>query len=200
MRAKWKNNSPFSTFPTNTSISHWQHFPAAGRDHLVERVLKQGEVRFGQLRLTPSVIHVWGDEHPKERLENPAALRKRIREQPFRPLATSSDLPSGWSVEIQSPEMIHAVVETVYPGAVADWAAHQNGTFVYNTLETTAARQTGMYRKLDQLNADERTRLVENVCGHCVRHPTWFFGQTPIKALPCPEPCNLWMSRALEGR
>ena len=185
---------------TDTNNSAWQHFPISRRDLFIETVLRLGAMHFGQLRVTPNVIHVWDDEHPDEPLETPTVLRKRVREQPFRPLATSTDLPGGWHVKIESPEMIHAVVETVYPGAIADWVAHQNGELVFNSLEATAARQTGMYRRLDELSQEKRSALVEGICGSCVRHPTWFFGQTPLNTLPCPEPCNFWMSHALEGR
>jgi sirohydrochlorin cobaltochelatase len=178
----------------------WQCFPTAGRERFIETALARGELRFGQLRVTPAVVHVWGDAYPDERLESSAALRARIRENPFRPLATSTDLPGGWRIEIQSPDTIHAVVETVYPGVVADWAAQQQGKFTFQSLEATAARQIGMYRPLDQLSKGQREALVNNVCGKCVRHATWFHGDTPQDAIPCPEPCNLWLSRALEAR
>lgn len=184
---------------TGVPSNDWQAFPIAGRNLLLQAVQSQGKMRFGQLALSNQRVHVWGDAHPDKRLTTAAALRTRVREQPFRPLATSTDLPGGWHIEIESPEQLHAVVETVYPGLVADWAAHQHGTFVYSTLDATAARQTGLYRSVDQLNGLQRQTLVEQVCGGCVRHPTWHTGETPIDRLPCPEACNFWLSQALES-
>jgi sirohydrochlorin cobaltochelatase len=184
---------------TSRGDGSWQCFPTAGRDVFIKTVRAREEMGFGQLRITPTVVHVWGDLHPDDLLDSPAALRARVRENPYRPLATSTDLPCGWRVEILSPEMLHAVVETVYPGAVADWAAQQQGKFTFHSLDSTAARQTGMYRPLDQLSPSLRETLVNEVCGKCVRHATWFHGDTPPEAIPCPEPCNLWLSRALEA-
>jgi sirohydrochlorin cobaltochelatase len=189
---------PAPTQIQDNAESAWHCFPSAGREAFIETVVAAGEIRFGQLRVTPPVIHVWGDEHPDQIIDSPAELRAKVREQPFRPLATSTDLPGGWRIEIQSPDMMHAVVETIYPGLIADWSGRRHGTFAFNRLEETAARQMGMFRPLDQLNFDQRQRVVETVCARCVRHPTWFYGETPLDALPCPEACSVWLSRALE--
>ncbi|HVU10367.1 MAG TPA: hypothetical protein VHD90_03775, partial [Phototrophicaceae bacterium] len=95
---------------------------------------------------------------------------------------------------IDKRPQIHAVVETIYPGAVADWARRES--LAITSLETLAARQTGMYRRVDQLSNEQRTKLVEQVCERCVRHPTWFDGTR--EPIPCAEACNWWLSRALD--
>jgi hypothetical protein len=127
----------------------------------------------------------------------PGALRNRVREQPFRPLATSTDLPVGWCVEVADPAMLHAIVETVYPGAVADWSASARGMFRTNTLKEVAARQTGMYRAMATLDPAVIEAVAAQVCGRCVRQPTWLNGQA--SPIPCKEACNLWMTSALEA-
>jgi sirohydrochlorin cobaltochelatase len=177
--------------------SAWDHCPAAGRNDLIAAVHEAGQMSFGQLLLTPHEVRRNGREQPLETLTNPAALRARVREQPFRPLATSADLPGGWRVPVSHPAMLHAVVETVYPGAVADWAAHRRGTLLLETLASTTARQTGMYRALSGYAHSADT--VARICGACVRHPTWYFGHSPADAIPCAEGCNLWMTKALEA-
>ncbi len=179
--------------------SPWDKFPAAGRDALVEEVLTTGSMQFGQLALSASSVRVVGDQPNTVELKNPSSLRARVREQPFRPLPTSRDLPGGWRVEIRDPSMLHAVVETVYPGAVADWAANRRGAFRSTGLAEAAARQTGMFRELGSLDGAKQSRLVADVCGNCVRHPTWFHGSSPAHVVPCPEPCNYWMSKARKG-
>jgi len=181
-----------------TISSAWNSFPVAGRERLLNTVAQEGELVFGQLRLTSQQIMVDGDLVPYETIMDPAALRTRLRENPFRPLATSSDLPGGWRVPISAPDMLHAVVETVYPGAVAYWDAQCRGTLDTQSLADVAARQTGMFRQLADFQHTDI--LVVAVCDHCVLYPAWLSGSQSVGMFPCAEPCNFWMSRALEAK
>lgn len=178
----------------------WQGFPQAGRAQFLSALERAGELHFGQLRVTTTSVQVWDDPNSAERLTTPAALRRRVRENPFRPLATSADLPRGWHVEIENMEAVHAAVETIYPGAVGEWAAGQAGTLAISTLDETAARQTGMYRQMAGLSREAQARTVQTVCGTCVKQPVWFEGDASIDSIPCPEPCNVWLSAALEAQ
>ena len=179
-----------------TPGSGWDGFPAAGRDELIEAVRAAGWIEFGELTLSlhevrPTEIDVSGEIIE---ISDPAALRDHVRREPFRPLATSTDLPRDWVVRIDRRAQIHAVVETIYPGAVADWARREN--LPITPLDSLAARQTGMYRKIDQVPPEQQAEIVTQVCGRCIRQPTWYNGvREPI---PCVEACNFWMSRALE--
>ncbi|MBC8098325.1 MAG: hypothetical protein H7Y11_02680 [Armatimonadetes bacterium] len=175
----------------------WCGFPMAGSAALIAAVAVAGTLRFGGLSLRHDEVRTWGDDQAHDIIQTPPALRVRIRQNPFRSLATSDDLPSGWRVPLNDPAHLHAVVETVYPGAVAEWAAAQTGSLNINTLPATAARQTGMYRALESLPHDAQAAIFQQVCGRCVRHPLWF-DTTPDAMLPCPEPCNHWLSAALE--
>jgi sirohydrochlorin cobaltochelatase len=178
--------------------STWDGFPTAGRDVLIEAAQAAGRLRFGQLLLTPSRVQLIDDTADTIALESPSELRSRLRREPFRPLATTCDLPGGWHVAIDEPSRLHAVVETVYPGAVADWAAHRRGELRAASLGEVAARQTGMLRELAALSRPQESALVDGICGGCVRHPTWFYDGSPEGVIPCAEPCNTWMSRAWE--
>ena len=173
----------------------WGAFPAVGRDELIAAVQAAGIMQFGQLQLSIERVQVWGDPNPKEKLTTPAQLRSRVRENPFRPLPTSTDLPGGWYVEITDPHMLHAVVETIYPGVVADWAAYHQGNLKINSLDEVAARQTGNYQALAGVHP---APLVEQICRHCVKEPIWF--RDSACTIPCPEACNVWMSAALENK
>ncbi len=178
--------------------SSWNGFPSVGRDALIEAVRAAGWIEFGQLTLSLHEVRPTDLDFGGEIVElaDPAALRDHIRRRdPFRPLATSTDLPRDWVIRVEKRAQIHAIVETVYPGAVADWARRE--TLAVTPLEALAARQTGMYRQLDQLSKERRAQVIAQVCGACVRAPTWFNGQR--EPLPCAEACNLWMTRALEG-
>jgi hypothetical protein len=178
--------------------SSWDGFPAAGWDYFAQAVEHVGMMKFGQLCITPSEVRAWGDDKADEAIDVPGSLRARLRENPFRSLATSSDLPNVWHVRVTSMNQLCAVVETVYPGAIADWAANRRGRMQTNTFDVTIGRQTGNYRELNLLSDVQKTEIVRNVCGGCVRYPTWFGGQTPPDYLPCPEACNHWLSHALE--
>ncbi len=182
-----------------SSADVWTDFPSAGRTALIDAVQCEGVMRFGELRLSCDEVRLWDDEAPHETIDHPAVLRARIREKPFRSLPTSADLPGGWRVSISHPDMLHAVVETIYPGAVADWAAHQSGVLKVNTFEQVIQRQTGNYRQLTNTTNSQRSAVVQEVCAGCVRHPTWHHGTSPKDSIPCPEPCNHWLSAALEA-
>lgn len=176
----------------------WRGFPAAGRDTLIAAVESAGMVRFGGLRLRMDEVRVWDDDAARDEIDHPAVLRQRVRENPFRSLATANDLPRGWRVRINRAEQLHAVVETIYPGVVAAWAAMRTGTLCVHSLVGTAQRQVGMYRALDALSADAQAHIVGRLCAGCVRHPLWHDDAHPPEKLPCPEPCNHWLSAAME--
>ncbi len=187
--------------------SAWDAFPSAGRDKLLKTVADAGTMRFGDLCLTSSEVRPWDDPEAADVLDHPNTLREHIREQPFRSLATAIGLPSGWRVKIDRPEQLQAVVETVYPGVVADWALARRSSFQPNSFERTIARQTGNYRRLAGWSTERQARIVGKVCSGCVLGHDWYDNaRTPPASmstendkLPCPEPCNHWLSAALDS-
>jgi len=181
--------------PAITSV--WDGFPRVGYDLLWERV-QNGPFRFGQLLLTSQqvIMYTLGDMDTASVLNKPSQLRRVSRESPFRPL--SYPIPGGWASKAGSAERLHAIVETIYPGAVADWAAAQQGTFRAESLDSTLARQTGQYRKLMDMSLEQRQALCRDVCGACVRTPTWANVRDDT-SIPCREACNVWLSAAVEG-
>lgn len=175
-------------------LSAWAGFPSAGRDQLVQAVLSAGELPFGQLTLTPTEVGC-GDS-AAQTFTAPAELRQFVRTTPeFRPLPTENNLPGGWRVPISDPTMLYAVVETVYPGVVAHWAAEKKGTLNVTPLDQLIERQTGMFRDLAVFSAAENAAAVESICGHCVLSPRWAL---QYGSLPCPEACPIWLAEALE--
>lgn len=90
---------------------------------------------FGQLRITADDVRHVDDAAGGEVIASPEALRKRVRENPFRPLATRSDLPRGWRVLTNSdPYRMLAVIETVYPGVLGSHLAASNKTISLPSL------------------------------------------------------------------
>jgi hypothetical protein len=139
-----------------------------------------------------------GDDMPAKVIATSSELRQFVRENPFRPLATDDRLPGGWQVPVETPEQLHAVVETVYPGAAAWWAANQQGQFTSESFEAVIERQQGDYRALSQLTNEQRTEMIQQRCGGCVCHPIWSTHTAPLNTIPCPEPCNVWLSTGLQ--
>ena len=107
-------------------------------------------------------------------------------------LVTSKGVKDDWCVQVETIEDIHAVVETVYPSAVADWVSGQNGTFTPSSFQKTINRQQGMFRNLDQLTQESIDATVETVCGGCIRQATWHQNNTTTTqpTIPCAEPCK----------
>lgn len=180
-----------------TGGSSWECFPRVGRDLLWEAVQGQEFLRFGQLQLSTGrvITHTIGDLDTASVLSKPSQIRRVARESPFRPL--SYPIPGGWMVKAGAPDRLHAIVETIYPGAVAEWAAAKQGHFAAETLDSTLARQTGQYRPLAGISAHEQRAVCDIACRACVRAPTWA-NLLSDKIIPCREACNVWLSVALE--
>ncbi|MCY3946363.1 MAG: hypothetical protein OXF44_08780 [Anaerolineaceae bacterium] len=175
----------------------WSCFPAQGALHLWQEVCRQGELTFGELQLTPTRVHPVGGGRRGTRVRSVAQLRRLVREQPFRPLPEALGLPRGWYAETFDAGTLAAVVETVYPGALADWSAARRGTLEPESLQSVATRQTGNFRKVDSLSLTDITRLNSDHCERCIRQPSWYGTIAGPDELPCREPCNFWLSKAI---
>lgn len=167
----------------------WASLPGYGADRLLARLRQAGSFTFGQLDLTPERATRVNSHDTSQTLTTPGDLRRFIRDTPFRPLATRTDLPDGWHVPVNGDlSIIPAVIETVYPGALADWARGQQGTFAPHPPER--------WRLPDDLGEAAIEATVTRVCGACVRQPTWFAASAETDMIPCPAPCNWWLSAA----
>ncbi|MDE2950570.1 MAG: hypothetical protein OXT68_07360 [Chloroflexota bacterium] len=183
----------------NPNADAWGGFPKAGRDSLVKalkgRTNQNKPLRFGQVMITEKRVWHCDNDAGSAPMSSAAQLRACLREDPFRPLPTSADLSAGWHVDIDRPAQAQAVLETVYPGLIADWAAKQRENFLAEPLKVTSERQVGMFKGIHNLAAEVIERTVAKVCGACVRQPTWRQDE-PGSDLPCKAACNYWLSSA----
>lgn len=178
-------------------VGDWSGFPTAGRSTLLSALKRKGIMRFGQVSL--SQTRVWRSSNAEDSrvFTTPRELRTHLREAPFRPLSTSADLPGGWRVELETPEQAQAVLETVYPGLAADWAAQRNDQLAVESLVSVSKRQVGMFKDIHLLPRPVIEKTVEQVCAGCVCRPTWWQGETTTDvSLPCRSACNFWLSTA----
>lgn len=185
-------------FECNNPNDNWAGFPTSGHDDFVQAIESSESLVFGQVMVTGK--KVWHKDEAcdtSSALSSPEALRVFIREDPFRPLSTANDLPTGWHVDVDSIEQVYAVVETIYPSAIADWANQKNDTFITESLEAIGTRQVGLFQNIHQLELAVLEKTVERVCGRCMRQPSWLNGyQSDNAKLPCKSPCNTWLSTA----
>jgi sirohydrochlorin cobaltochelatase len=186
---------PFDIQPVHDP---WHGFPQVGAEMLVANVRETGMIRFGQLQLTQTIVRPASANSTSATVNTPAELRRTVRATPFRPLATSDDLPAGWQVPVTEPHVLPAAVETVYPGALADWAANRAGMFTPESLLAVSNRQVGMFRGIHDIPGELIEQAVITICGQCVRHATWFFQHTPADTIPCKSACNWWLSQVKE--
>lgn len=185
-------------FEKQAAVTAWAGFPQHGAAALIQAVAQAGTLDIGQLRLTQERVEPLTTHHTDkpQAMTSPAALRDLVRQpdpDTYRPLATSDNLPGGWYVAIDAPHMLPAVLETVYPGVLADWADQRAGTFTALTLEDVIGRQVGFFKDVSSAEADVQPHVTA-ICGRCCRHATWHDGVETD--LPCREPCNVWLSAA----
>lgn len=174
------------------SVSSWDCFPAAALPY-VEQLMATTPFTIGQLQVTANEVRHVDDDQPTDTLTTPAALRTRVRENPFRPLATSTDLPRSWRVPTDGdPQRVLAIIETVYPGVLGSHLTAKG------SLDALLNRQTGRYRDLLSLRESAYKQVMEEVCGSCVRQPVWATNDLTADQLACPEPCDFWLSAALK--
>ena len=177
----------------------WSNFPRAGRRALLQALETESILRFGQVMVSRTRVWHRANETGGVAFTSPAALRDYVRSEPFRPLATSADLPAGWHVELDDAADAHAVIETIYPGLIADWAS---GALKTESLQELGRRQSGMFKDIHRISPKVIAMALETICGNCVRQPAWHpAGARARASLPCRSACNMWLStaRQLEG-
>ena len=189
--------------PLNTMYpgSSWNGFPVAGFEY-VRRMAAAVPVQFGQLWITAADVRHIGDRSKVDltRVESPTELRRVVREDPLRPLATSDDLPGGWTVIINGDaRRLHAAIETIYPGVLGSTHHARKSGVDPLAWQQVIARQTGQYQALQDISPSQRGRVMEAICKHCVQAPLWADEAAPDKGLLCREPCNVWLSEAVKA-
>jgi sirohydrochlorin cobaltochelatase len=186
------------TKPRDT-LNVWSGFPKSGLDNFTQALESSELLIFGQVTVTGKKVGHTDEASNTSALSSPEELRNFMREDPFRSLATSNDLPTGWHVDVECIDQAYAVVETIYPSVITDWANVQNNTFITESLEDIGKRQIGMFKNIHQIEPTVIQNVAESVCGRCTRQPSWLNRHHSDNAnLPCKSPCNTWLSIAKE--
>lgn len=123
----------------------------------------------------------------------------------YRPLKTAPTLRTGWRFEELSAAEIVETVEFFYPATVANWHRERDGSLDVTHYRETAARQTGMYDVVDDLDTAAIEWMAEACCvdSQCLKRRMW--DEDDATALdvargdgefPCREPCSLVIAAA----
>ena len=181
--------------------SPWNGFPVAGFED-TRSMAAALPMQFGQLWITDEDVRHIGDRGKVDlaHLQSPGELRRTVRENPLRPLATSRDLPDGWCVAINGEaRRLHAAIETIYPGVLGSSRQARESGVDPLAWQAVIARQTGKYKMLQDMGPSEHARVMSKVCKRCILTPLWAGETVPDSGLLCREPCNVWLSEATQA-
>jgi hypothetical protein len=122
----------------------------------------------------------------------------------FRPLKSAPTLQKGWRAILRNPGELEAALNTIYPGAIADWYAVQTGSARALPFREYTGRQTGMYRITHKLTDEQAVLVVRAGCDAsvCLKRRLWEVaglaqdGADNKSLVPCLEPCALLLEFA----
>lgn len=122
----------------------------------------------------------------------------------FRPNKAAPGLRRGWRTEAVSASDLETAFDGLYPGAVADWFAVEQGAAVITSFREFTGRQTGMYRCTAQLSDVQAAAVIRAGCAPqvCLRRRLWTVdgllpdAPTGKSEIPCLEPCALLLEFA----
>lgn len=138
-----------------------------------------------------------------------------------RPLRTAPDLRAGWLLEDLSGDGLWEAYAHLYPTTPVHWYLEREEALPRTSFRAAAGRQTGIYAPVSELTDAEVERTVASCCvdTRCLRRVRWPLredGSVPNAAdgalderagtdapdedaaVPCPEPCSLFLTRARE--
>ena len=139
----------------------------------------------------------------------------------YRPLKSAPTLAHGWRLVGLDSRDLYRAVSGFYPASIANWYREQRGTLDVTHYAETAARQTGMYDPVDELEGKALDRAAEACCADdvCLKRRVWESGETDDSGedsgdtdsegraidappgdgkIPCREPCSLFIAAARE--
>ncbi|HET7324744.1 MAG TPA: DR2241 family protein [Halococcus sp.] len=123
----------------------------------------------------------------------------------YRPLKTAPTLKRGWQFRGLDGRDLLETLEFFYPAMVANWYHEREGDLDVTHFRETAARQTGIYDVVDELDFAGVERLAEACCvdSQCLKRRQWDEnGEEELDVprgdgeFPCREPCSLVIAAA----
>jgi hypothetical protein len=97
----------------------------------------------------------------------------------------------------------------LYPAGIAHWHLHREGRLGITSFRKNAARQSGIYKRIQRLSDGGVQDAARACCEDavCLKRTLWDVDDTtPLKMergegeIPCPEPCSVFISFARRVR
>jgi hypothetical protein len=132
------------------------------------------------------------------------ALAQVTEEGDFRPLKSAPTLQRGWRAQAGTAVELELALNSLYPGAIADWFALRNGRAHVTNYREFTNRQTGMYRITQMLTDAQAAQTISTCCDarFCLKRRCWTVeflladGEREKSDIPCLEPCAILMESA----
>jgi hypothetical protein len=144
--------------------------------------------------------------------EDPHAAREiaRLTEGgEYRPLKSSPNLRRGWELRVADARSLATAMNYLYPAGVVHWYLHREGRLNLTSFRENAARQSGIYKRVQRLS-DQGVLDAAHACCEdsvCLKKTLWDVDEdTPLDVdrgegeIPCPEPCSIFVSFARRVR
>ncbi len=124
----------------------------------------------------------------------------------YRPFRGATTLRDGWVLDGLDGSGVVRAVATVYPAAIEHWAREREGRLDVTHFRETAARQTGIYDVVSELDGDDLRATVEACCGACAKRRAWEEDDAndvpaddeSTDEIPCRAPCSFFVAAARE--
>jgi hypothetical protein len=122
----------------------------------------------------------------------------------FRPLKSAPNLQTGWRFSTRDQAQLEFALNTLYPGAIADWFAEKFSKATPTNYREFTNRQTGMYRITAMLNDVQAAAMIRACChkNFCLKQRLWSVDGLETDSLaeksliPCLEPCAILLEFA----
>ncbi|WP_053058118.1 DR2241 family protein [Rubrobacter aplysinae] len=127
----------------------------------------------------------------------------------YRPLKSAPNLRRGWLLRLADEEGLSAAMGYLYPAAVVHWYLERAGELQITSYRENAARQTGIYQRIQSLSDAGVKRAARACCEDsvCLKRTLWDVDEhVPLDMdrgggeIPCPEPCSVFVSFARRVR
>jgi len=127
----------------------------------------------------------------------------------YRPLKSSPNLRRGWELRVEDALGLAMAMNYLYPAGIVHWYLHREGRLEITDYRENAARQSGIYKRIQRLS-DEGVQDAARACCEdavCLKKTLWNVDAgIPLEMdrgngeIPCPEPCSVFVSFARRVR
>jgi len=127
----------------------------------------------------------------------------------YRPLKSSPNLRRGWELRVADAHALVIAMNYLYPAGVVHWYLYREGRLHLTTFRENAARQSGIYKRVQRLSDGGVLDAALACCDDavCLKKTFWDVDEdTPLAVdrgegeIPCPEPCSIFVSFARRVR